>query len=419
MGSKKKRIEKVFKKDFLWGAATSSHQVEGSNINNWSVWEKATAEKRAKNLPKGYEFPKHLIAEATDPQRRISGMASDSLHKWKEDIRVMKEMGLNSYRFSVEWSRIFPEKGVVSKEGLDYYKTLIYELRRNGIEPVLTCWHWTLPLWLDEEGGLMARNLEKYFSEYFKVLVENFGEDVKYWITINEPEVISFSSYTLGTWPPQEKNIFKMAYIFYIRLVRIHKIGSRVIKKANPAAMISIAKQNAVMIPYNWNPINILVTKVSRFFWNDLFLILVKRDLDFIGLNFYFYQKMGWLGIKNGNDKLSDLGWWMRPDKIYDALMELKRFNLPIMITENGVADSQDKYRGGWLDETFKAMHRAVDDGVNLIGYMHWSLIDNFEWAEGFWPKFGLVEVERDTFKRKIRKSGYHYRDLIMEERGK
>lgn len=412
-------MAKTFPKDFLWGAATSSHQVEGGNVNNWSEWEKRTAQERSKNIPNWYEFPDSLLNEAKDPMRRVSGMASDSLHRWKDDIKVMKEMGLNSYRFSVEWSRIFPQKGMVSIEGLQYYKDLIYELKKNSIEPILTCWHWTLPLWLDEEGGLMAKNLEKYFKEYFEVLEQNFGDDIKYWITVNEPEVVSFSSYMLGTWPPQERNIFKTLYIFFFRLVRIHKLGYRIIKGVNPEAMVSIAKQNAVMDPYNRNPLNQVITKLSEFFWSTLFLKLVKNELDYIGLNFYFYQKMGIFGMRNANEKVSDLGWWMRPDSLYRALMELKRFDLPVMITENGVADSKDIYRAWWLDETFEAMHRALQGGVKLIGYMHWSLIDNFEWAEGFWPKFGLVEVDPKTYERRIRKSGYYYRDLINNERGK
>lgn len=411
-------MSKSFSKDFLWGAATSAYQTEGENTNNWSEWEKKTANERASHLPDWYNFPDSLKQIALDPKYRISGMASNSFNMWKEDIKVLKEMGLNSYRFSIEWSRIFPQKGVVSEEGLQYYKALITELRKNNIEPILTCWHWTLPLWLEKEGGLMAKNLERYFKEYFEVLAKNFGNDVKYWITINEPEVVSFSSYMLGTWPPQRRNIFEMVYILYIRLVKVHKLGYHIIKNANPNAMVSIAKQNAVMVPYNRNPINIVVTNGSIFFWNVLFLRLIRHELDFIGLNFYFYQKRGWLGIRNENNKLSDLGWWMKPDKIYKALFDLKQFNLPIMITENGVADSKDIYRAWWLDETFKAMHRAVKEGVNLIGYMHWSLIDNFEWADGFWPKFGLVEVDLDTYERKIRKSGYHYRDLIRQERG-
>jgi len=402
-----------FPKQFLWGASTSSHQIEGGNVNNWSEWGKKTAEKRAKNIPNWYEFPKELLEIAKDPKSRISGKACNSFELWREDIKLLKELGLNSYRFSIEWSRIFPEKGVVSKKGLKYYKDLINGLKANNIEPVLTCWHWTLPLWIEKEGGLMAKDIEKYFKEYFDILAENFGEDIKYWVSINEPSVITSQSYLVGVWPPQKKSPFIWFYLYYFRMVKIHKIGYESIKRVNKEALIGVAKHNTVMESYNNMPWNILITKLGDFFWNHWYLKKIHKYLDFIGLNFYFHQKIGIRGIKNDNDRLSDMGWWLRPDSLYRALMDLKRYNLPIIITENGVADFKDQYREWWLDESFNAMNKALEDGINLIGYLHWSLLDNFEWAEGFWPKFGLVKVDLKTFERKIKKSGYYYKDLI------
>lgn len=415
MGGKKKKMKSIFTKDFLWGASTSSHQVEGSNTNNWSEWEKITAKQRASKIPNWYKFPENLLNEASDPKERISGLASDSFHKWREDIRILKELGLNSYRFSIEWSRVFPSKGVVSSEGIKYYKDLVNELKKNNIEPIVTCWHWTLPLWLTQEGGLMSPSIEKYFKDYFDVLADNFKQDVKYWITINEPDTISYTSYFSGEWPPQERNVFKYLYLYYVRMVRIHRLGYKVIKKKIPNSMIGIAKQDSSFESYPNTFVNRLVCSIARFFANELYLNRVRNSLDFIGLNYYFHNKIGIKGIKNVNDNISDMGWWLRPDCLYYALIDLKKYNKPIIITENGVADSLDVYRGWWLDETFKAMKRALEQGVNLIGYMYWSLLDNFEWAEGFWPKFGLVEVDRKNFDRRVRKSGYHYRELVKE----
>lgn len=413
-------MKKAFSKSFLWGAATSSHQIEGENVNNWSEWEKKTAETRAKNIG-GYPWcniPKHLKTMAEDPALRISGIACDSYHKYLEDIKILKDLNLNGYRFSIEWSRIFPQKGEPNQEGIQYYKNLIRELEKNGIEPVVTCWHWTLPLWVRDEGGLMSPNIEKYFTNYFSTLADEFGADVKYWITLNEPDVVSYASYASGEWPPQKKNFFDYLYLYYIRLVKIHKIGYEILKRENPDSMIGIAKQNSSFEAYNTAPWNRVIANIARFFANELYLDNINGSLDFIGLNYYFHNKIGVKGLRNDNYKVSDAGWWMRPDHLYDALMDLKkRYNLPIMITENGVADSQDIYRSWWLDETFEAMHRALDNGVNLIGYMHWSLIDNFEWANGFYPQFGLASVNRKTFARNIRRSGYHYRDLIAQER--
>jgi beta-glucosidase len=412
-------MDRDFSEDFLFGAATASHQVEGGNVNNWSEWEKKTAKERAEKNTFWYEPPEHLKEMAQDPEYRISGMAADSFHRYKEDVEIIKELDLNSYRFSVEWSRIFPEKGVVSEEGLAYYKALISELKANDIEPLLTCWHWTLPLWLEEEGGLMAPNAEQYFKEYFEVLAENFGDDVKYWIPLNEPDVIASQSYLMGVWPPQEKNVLRYLKLYYDRMVNIHNIGYEVIKEHNPNAIVGVAKQNAYFEAYNQNPVNIGITKLINYFSNELYLNKIKDHLDFIGLNFYFHQKVGIGGIKNDNDKLSDTGWWMRPDSLYNALMGLKKYNLPIVVTENGVADSKDQYREWWLDESFRAMRKALNDGVDLRGYMYWSLLDNFEWDAGYWPQFGLVAVDRKTFARRIRESAYHYRDLVGKARGK
>lgn len=328
-------------------------------------------------------------------------------------------MGLNGYRFSVEWSRIFPKNGEPDRDGIQYYKDLIQTLKKNGIEPMLTCWHWTLPLWIRDEGGLMGRNIEKYFRDYFEVLVKEFGDSVKYWITLNEPDVISFTSYFSGEWPPQRKNVFAYIYLYYVRMVRIHKMGYEIIKAKIPNAMVGVAKQNASFEGYNSMFLNKLVAKVSKFFANDLFLNRIANSLDFIGLNYYFHNKIGVTGLRNDNDRLSDAGWWMRPDHLYDALMDLKRFNLPVVITENGVADSRDEYRKWWLDESFNAMRKALKEGVDLRGYFHWSLFDNFEWASGFYPQFGLVSVDRKSFNRDVRGSGYYYRDLVRVERGK
>lgn len=413
-------MSSIFPKDFLWGAATSSHQIEGGNVNNWSKWEKATAEERANHIPNWYKFPRHLLEEASDPLRRISGMASDSLHRWKDDIRVMKEMGLNSYRFSIEWSRIFPKKDVVSEEGLQYYRDLITELKKNNIEPMLTCWHWTIPIWVDEdEGGFLNPKTDVHFREYMKVLAKNFANEVKYWIVLNEPESIASKSYLLGDWPPCKRNPFSATYFYYFRMVKWHKIGYEEIKRVNDQALVGVAKPNVYIEPYDRHIWNILIAKLGHFFAGELYLKRILKYLDYIGLNYYFHLKIGIRGPRNDNDRLSDFGWWMRPDSIYNVLVRLKKFNLPIYITEDGLADSLDNDRKWWLDETFEAMRKALKEGVDLRGYFHWSLIDNFEWAEGFWPKFGLVAIERGTFNRKVRGSGYYYRDLINKERGK
>lgn len=409
-----------FPKNFYWGAATSAHQIEGSIKNNWTEWEKEHARKASEFYKGGgmekfnYPVGEVNIKEACEEENYISGKAADSFNRYKEDVAILKQLGLNAYRFSIDWSRIEPEKGKYSKEGLDYYRNLIKELKSNGIEPFLTCWHWPVPLWLEEEGGLLAKNIVEYFTKYVEVLVKEFGHDVKYWIPINEPVVISLCAYLNGMWPPQNKSVFKYLKICYFTLVKVHKEAYRVIKENNSEHMVGVAKNNQRVEGYGNSLWNKLLANIVKFFSNDWYLNKTREYLDFIGLNYYQDFEISGFGLRDEYEKRSDVGWGLKPYSIYYVLKDLKeKYDLPIIVTENGLADREDKYRKWWLDETVKAMEDAIKDGVDLFGYLHWSLLDNFEWAEGFWPKFGLVEVDRNTYERRIRKSGYYYRAIV------
>jgi beta-glucosidase len=400
-----------FPADFYWGASTSAYQIEGSiENNNWELWlenHSIVESEKYKRVRPEYMSDENY-RDACNPDNYINGKACDSFNKYKEDVKILKDLGLNSYRFSVEWSRIEPEKGKFSQEGIQYYKDLVKELKSNDIEPFLTCWHWPVPLWLEEEGGLLSKNIPEYFESYVEFLVENLGEDVKYWITINEPMSVSSASYLIGEWPPQKKNPI-LYYKVINNLVKMHKVGYLAIKEYDEDLEVSIAKQNPYFEAYNNNPINKIVAKAARYFYNFMFLDRVKDYLDYIGLNYYFHYRIGVFGIKNKEKPLSDMGQWMDPKGIYYPLKELKdRYELPVYITENGVADREDQYRVWWLDETVEAMREALGYGVDLRGYMHWSLLDNFEWSNGYWPRFGLVTRDRE-----IKGSGYYYRDLV------
>ncbi|MDD3475083.1 MAG: family 1 glycosylhydrolase [Candidatus Dojkabacteria bacterium] len=407
----------MFPKNFYWGASTSAHQVEGGLTNNWSKWElkhsKEASEHYKNNRPHWYKMSEENYKDACHPDNYISGIACDSYNQYKEDVKVLKELGLNAYRFSVDWSRIEPKKGEFSEEGIQYYKKLVKELRKNNIEPFLTCWHWPIPLWLEEEGGLESKNIVKYFKRYVEFLVKNLGEDVKYWMTINEPIVISTASYLISNWPPQKRSIFTFNKITFGKLVDMHKEAYKVIKEYDANLQLGIAKNNSYEESYNNNPINKLITRVHRYFNNFRYLGLVHNHLDYIGLNFYFHNKIGIKGVRNDNDKVNDMGWWMKPKSIYYVIKEVwDRYHLPICITENGVADREDKYREWWLDKTMEALEMSLKEGVDLRGYMHWSLLDNFEWDSGYWPRFGLAARDR-----KIKDSGWYYKKLVEKYR--
>jgi len=305
--------------DFYWGASTSAYQIEGSiEDNNWANWVEENSVKASEKYKKNR--PEYMSDEnyedACTQDNYITGDACDSYNQYEEDIRILKELGLNAYRFSIEWSRIEPEKGEYSEEGIQYYKDLIEELRKNNIEPFITCFHWTIPTWLEKEGGLTSPNMPDYFKEYVEFLVENLGSDVKYWMTVNEPAVVSFASYMLGNWPPQKKNP-RMFYKVINNLVDMHKEGYFAIKEFDSELQVSVAKQNAYVEAYNENPINKLIANIGRYFWNFWFLDRVKDDLDYIGLNYYFHRKVGVLGIKDNEEPLNDVGWWMDPSGIY------------------------------------------------------------------------------------------------------
>jgi beta-glucosidase len=410
-------MSKSFPKDFYWGASTSAHQIEGRLTNNWTEWEKDHAieesrfyiGKSQRNI--NYPIGKENIEDAKSRENYISGIACDSFHRYREDVDLLKKMGLNSYRFSLAWSRIEPKEGEFSEEGIQYYKALIKELREVGIEPFVTCWHWDFPLWLTHKGGLLAKDVVEYFRRYVEFVVKHLGEDVDYWMTINEPLVFSTAAYLIGKWPPEKRNIFKFYKAAFVNLVKLHKVGYDVIKGFDSSLMVSLAKNNQFFEPYNRNLINRIVFILPRYINNYLFLDKVKGYLDYIGINFYAHSLVGIRGLRNTNDKLSDMGWWMKPRSISKVLKEVKdRYDLPVIVSENGVADREGKYREWWLDETVEGMREALEYGVDLRGYMHWSLLDNFEWAEGFWPRFGLATRDRE-----LKESGYYYKRLIEE----
>lgn len=400
-----------FPKDFYWGASSSAYQIEGSiEDNNWDIWLDKhyllESEKYRRERPEFISDKNYKDACNTD--NYLKGVACDSYNKYKEDVRILKELGLNAYRFSIEWSRIEPEKGEFSEEGIQYYKDLVRELRENDIEPFVTCWHWPIPLWLEEEGGLTSKNIPEYFGRYVRFLVESLGEDVKYWMTINEPMVISTASYLIGKWPPQKRNPILFCRVSK-NLLDMHKEGYLAIKEYDKGLQVGVAKNNAYFEAYNNNPLNVLVKNIVRYFYNYRFLDRVKGYLDYIGLNYYFHNRVGMFGVKNKSEPLNDMGWCMDPKGVFYPLKELKdRYNLPVYVTENGVADREDMYRVWWIDETVEAMREALEYGVDLRGYMHWSLLDNFEWSEGYWPRFGLA-----TRGREIKESGYYYKGLV------
>lgn len=389
-----------FPNKFFWGASTSSHQVEGNTTNDWSIWE--NSEKRMQDLQK------NGLLEKYTKENFVSGLASDQFSRYKEDFALAKELGHNATRISIEWSRIEPEKGIFDDAAITHYKNVILTLRSLGIEPFVTLWHWTMPSWFVHEGGFASQNSVEYFARYATKMAGIFQNDVTYWLTLNEPEIYTANSYFKGIWPPQQKSL-PLSYKIIKNLIAAHKKSYLCMKQINPNFQIGIAKNNIYFEAYRNKFVNKLYKRCADFFWNDYFLKKIQGFQDFIGLNYYFHNRIDGLKIENKNEKVSDMGWELYPEGIYHVLKDLQKYGIPIVITENGLADSKDEKREWFIQKTLEAVHCAIQEGLDVRGYLHWSLIDNFEWDKGFWPRFGLIEIDFATQERIPRKSAYYY----------
>ncbi len=395
----------IFPPHFFWGCATSAHQIEGGLNNDWSEWEKSP--RRLKDLKN----------KQRDPLDFISGGAANSFIDNNADIACLKNLNANAYRFSVDWSRIEPEEGRFDLKALNYYKDLVKKLRAQGIEPFVTLWHWPLPLWLRDKGGWENRQIVTYFEKFTEKVVTYLNEEVNFWITLNEPMVYASQSYLTGEWPPNKKNPLALWRVIN-NLVLAHRASYQILKKIDQNNRVGIAKHNIYFEAANNSLINKVLKNIADWWWNFRFLNKIKNCQDFIGLNYYFHNLVNYgFGKQKIYEKQSDLEWGLHPEGIYHLLKDLKKYNKPVYITENGLADKGDQHRSWYIEEILKNVHRAIGEGVEVKGYLHWSLADNFEWAEGFKPRFGLYEVNFQTYERVARPSAQFYADICKNNR--
>ena len=415
------KYKSKFPKKFFWGASTASHQVEGGTHNQWTEWELAVAARQAKTAKKRLSWLSgwdDIQSQAENPQNYVSGRGVEHYKKYKEDFAIASKLNLNAMRFGIEWSRIQPEQDVWDQKEIAYYKAYIKEMRAQGLEPFLNLWHWTVPVWFENKGGFKKAHNLKYFDAFVDKVSKELLGGVNYVITLNEPNVFTSFGYVTGEWPPQEKSWWSALNVYW-NLVNAHKRAYKIIKKHKPSVQIGVAAQLAnIQAKRPHNLIDSTVTQWMRYYWNWWFLNRIKRQQDFVGFNYYFTDYYKGLRRDNPSVPLSDLGWYMEPEGLYPLLLRIyAHYNKPIIVTENGVADADDQYRQWWLQQTMIAMERALSEGVELEGYLHWSLLDNFEWAYGWWPKFGLIEVDRHNgMKRKVRESAKWYAKRIAQE---
>ncbi|MGI9147358.1 MAG: glycoside hydrolase family 1 protein [Chloroflexota bacterium] len=369
---------------FLWGAATAAHQIEGNNVHN--DWWRA---EQAGLLPR-------------------SGDACDSWNRWADDIRLLQEMGLNAYRLSVEWARIEPEPGRFDQTALDTYRRMLMSMRAAGIEPLVTLHHFTSPVWLADRGGWSNPEVALRFADYADRVSRSLGDLVRWWVTINEPSILGLKGYIEGSWPPLRPRDVGG----YLRLMRhtaqAHRLGRQALKANRPEALAGVAFALWPMQPLRWwSPIDQLMARLGDWGWQGRVLNRTLARLDWIGVNYYSRTLVGLPWPRNHARQsrgLTDFGWEIYPQGLYDVLLRVGGYGKPVIVTENGISDRDDDQRPSYLVAHLRQVHRAISAGVDLRGYMYWSLLDNFEWAAGYSQCFGLA-----TRDRALRPSGYLY----------
>lgn len=396
----------TFQKEFLWGTSTSSHQVEGNNKNNWSIWEQQNSFRLAKEAKKTNPNPL-----SHNPENYISGIACEEYTRFSDDFTLAQSLGHNAHRFSIEWSRIQPLEDKFEMSQIIHYQTVIDELLSKNIEPFITLWHWTIPLWLTAKGGLTSDKFPEFFERYVEYVVTNL-KNVTYWGTVNEPIGVIAASYISATWTPQIFSIISAAKALH-NLASSHCKAYKIIHLINSSAKVGCCAGLVVFEPYNNLAINKGITKLCNYVVNDLFIKLTGNMNDFIGIQQYRTFVVNFLSLTNPKAPKSDIGWELIPESTYKILLYMKKYNKPMYITEHGLADSKDINREWFIRETLKQVDQAKKNGADVRGYFHWSLLDNFEWDKGFYPQFGLISVDRATMARTIRPSAHAYKDLI------
>lgn len=392
-----------FPDGFLWGAGTSAHQVEGNNFyNDW--WR--------------FELKR-------DPEFR-SGLAADQYHLYDKDFELAKDLGHTAHRFSIEWSRIEPEEGQFNQEEIAHYKQVLRSLKEKDIQVMLTLWHWTLPLWVADQGGWTNGKTIQYFARFVEKVVPEFADYVNLWITINEPGIYAWAAYYATIHPPQQRSLIKQFLAFW-NLAQAHKKAYQIIHRQVIDAKVGMAAECFTFdIFHDHSIMEHLTMWGADLINNHIFMKITGRKYhDFLGLNYYRNSYISFdehhqafpkvVDIAETRKDVSDMGWEIHPDGIFSVIMDMSDYRLPIYITENGLASTNDDRRCRFLISYLKEVYHAIQAGADVRGYFYWSLIDNFEWSYGYNPRFGLIEVNYQTQARTPRPSAYVYAEIIKQ----
>ncbi len=407
---------KSFPEGFLWGVATSAFQLEGSPYADWASWDS-------------------ILSIKPDVTNHYS--------LYKEDLTLLNELGVNAYRFSLEWSRMQPRENVWEEKALSHYQEIINILISNNIEPVVTLHHFTHPLWFIKKYPWHEDASVEYFSRYIeRVLTALKG--VRYWITFNEPYVLLLGGYLEGCMPPGKRDA-ALALKAVKNILTCHGRAYEMIHARVPDAMVSVAHNMAALAPWRrWNPLDRILSRIAKYFYNhsllDAFLtgmlvvkfpfrkalditVPIKGKLDFFGVNYYTrvhvrfnpFKKMG-VELRHRDIDgygLTDMGWEVHPYGLEKVLRYASRLKVPLMVTENGIATRDDQKKIRFMKRHIDALERSLRKGIDVRGYFYWSLIDNYEWLRGLEARFGLYKVDFDTLNRKPTNAAAYYSYLI------
>ena len=400
---------------FMLGTATASHQIEGGNTNDWSAWEQG-------RFPDGRPH----IHDGS-----VSGDAAGSWERFEVDLGLMRELGSNAYRFSLEWSRLQPARGQWDEAALARYREQARALREAGITPLVTLYHFTLPQWVADAGGWENPSTLDDFEAYAARVAGALGGEVDWWCTVNEPNVLAVFGYLDGVWPPGKKDTKAMATALS-HLIEAHARAAGQLRAQDTTdadgdghpTRVGLAHHVRVFQPATGSTADITAAGLTDAFFNESVPLALrtgrirlsvpaqvsidrevpglKGSFDYLGLNYYTrdFVRQDFTEASLSNQyvpdgrPVNDLGWDLYPEGLFLFLRRFRDMGAPLLVTENGMADTSGTRRPDYLRSHVYAVEQAVKEGVDVRGYFHWSLMDNFEWAEGFTPRFGLFRVD-------------------------
>ncbi len=377
---------------FLWGSATAAHQVEGGCTgNDWWAWEQA----------RGLE---------------PSGPGIDQWNRYDEDVALLASLGQNAHRISLEWSRIEPSPGVFSDEALDHYAGVLDSLARHGLTAFVTLHHFTLPAWFAERGGWLADDAVELFARYVAVVVARLGTRMPWVCTVNEPQIVALMGYAVGVFPP---GVVDHAAAVTVNAVLMQAHRAAVAEVRSCAARVGVCLQMPVVEPLT--PADTEVADLLRWLMVDSHLddLRAGGDVgDFVGLQYYTRLRVDssrpdLQAPPPAGAETTQMGWEVFPAGFGASLRVAASAGLPVVVTENGIATADDAQRVRFLRSHLAVLAQVLAEGVDVRGYLHWSAFDNFEWAHGYAPTFGLVGIDRaDGLRRVVRRSAELYGDV-------